>query len=188
MRGNKGYQFRKTPCSVCGVPVTESGAARSRHMQAHVRAGLVKGSEKTCLRCNVRKSQDEFPYAGNTCRACKRLADARYRNSNERRAKIAANVRRHYERNRDAYKQYREHYKATHPDAYRAGKLLRYAVERGKIKRPLTCGRCGKNGKIQASHDDYSRPYDVEWLCALCHRRKDFPNFLAQALEAKENS
>lgn len=59
--------------------------------------------------------------------------------------------------------------------AYRAVKL---ALQSGRLIRPDQCGRCGrkdtkaKGGRtiIHAHHRDYSRPLDVEWLCAKCHR------------------
>lgn len=59
--------------------------------------------------------------------------------------------------------------------AYRA---VRSAVEKGVLVRPETCERCGvvpsptSDGRvaIQAHHHDYSKPLDVEWICAKCHR------------------
>ena len=62
-----------------------------------------------------------------------------------------------------------------------ARRKLAWAVESGKMERPDTCERCGcqpgVNARgatlIEASHHDYSLPYDVEWLCHLCHRDKD---------------
>lgn len=60
----------------------------------------------------------------------------------------------------------------------RAYRLVRSAIERGKLIRPLTCARCGKQpnptsdgrSAIHAHHSDYSKPLDVEWLCPSCHR------------------
>jgi hypothetical protein len=62
-------------------------------------------------------------------------------------------------------------------DAY---KKVRNALRTGALVRPLTCQRCGVNpglasdgrSKIQAHHADYSRPLDVEWICAKCHREE----------------
>lgn len=45
----------------------------------------------------------------------------------------------------------------------KAGVYLR----RGKIKRE-PCKACGAE-KAQMHHHDYSKPYEVEWLCRPCH-------------------
>jgi rRNA maturation protein Nop10 len=44
------------------------------------------------------------------------------------------------------------------------------AVKAGTLK-PQPCQECGSN-KTQAHHPDYSRPLDVEWLCAKHHRAR----------------
>lgn len=45
--------------------------------------------------------------------------------------------------------------------------MFRDAVRSGKIKRGTTCefegGDC--SGPIQAHHDDYSKPFEVRWIC-----------------------
>jgi hypothetical protein len=52
---------------------------------------------------------------------------------------------------------------------------LRDAVRCGKMKRGSSCefegGEC--DGPIQAHHDDYSKPFDVRWICRLHHARVD---------------
>lgn len=57
--------------------------------------------------------------------------------------------------------------------AGKAHSAVRNAIRRGDLVRPDTCSRCGIVGKIEASHDDYARPLDVEWLCRRCHAHKD---------------
>ena len=44
------------------------------------------------------------------------------------------------------------------------------AVRDGRLKRPLICQVCCKTKcKIQAHHDNYSKPLNVRWLCIKCH-------------------
>ena len=50
-------------------------------------------------------------------------------------------------------------------------RLIR-AVYSGKIKRPKSCGSCGKRCTPSGHHDDYSKPLDVLWLCSKCHRAR----------------
>src|SRR5262245_50593113 len=50
-----------------------------------------------------------------------------------------------------------------------ARRRLQQAIQKGKIlKRP--CIECGKF-ETEAHHPDYSKPFDVIWLCRSCHRR-----------------
>lgn len=50
--------------------------------------------------------------------------------------------------------------------------LLKDAVRYGKIKRGPCEMRYLLNceGPIEAHHEDYSKPYDVQWLCRKHHR------------------
>jgi hypothetical protein len=47
---------------------------------------------------------------------------------------------------------------------------LRYAVKTGKITKPKSCQMCGvKTYRINSHHEDYDKPFDVIWVCSLCH-------------------
>lgn len=43
------------------------------------------------------------------------------------------------------------------------------AVQSGKVVRPDRCEICSSTKNIQAHHEDYSKPLDVQWLCVKCH-------------------
>lgn len=62
-----------------------------------------------------------------------------------------------------------ERYKARHPERARAVYLLNIAVQGGKLSRG-PCEQCGARAKIHGHHHDYTKPYDVTWLCDRCHR------------------
>jgi ribosomal protein S27AE len=49
----------------------------------------------------------------------------------------------------------------------RTRRQTRWAIESGKLT-PQPCERCGAPETI-AHHPDYSKPFDVEWLCGPCH-------------------
>ena len=46
---------------------------------------------------------------------------------------------------------------------------IRDALRDGLLCKPLFCTRCWASGRIEAHHNDYSRPLDVVWLCPSCH-------------------
>lgn len=66
-----------------------------------------------------------------------------------------------------------------YPERARARDLVQRALRAGKIKR-LPCKVCGvrhgqrlpdgSTAKVEAHHEDYSRPYDIEWVCTEHHR------------------
>lgn len=51
---------------------------------------------------------------------------------------------------------------------HNARALLNQAVARGTVKRQ-PCEVCGTADHLEAHHGDYSRPYDVRWLCVPHH-------------------
>lgn len=105
---------------------------------------------KECAKADVRRHRAESPNP----RAYDRK---RYREDPERRRKIAESA----ERRRKA-----------NPGKVNAQQRVRRAVKSGKLERPSTCSRCGEGGRIEGHHHDYSKPLEVEWLCARCHRRE----------------
>ena len=55
----------------------------------------------------------------------------------------------------------------------RAHSAVQRAVKRGDLIRPNVCEHCGAEQFTEASHTDYNKPLDVEWLCRPCHMKKD---------------
>jgi len=50
--------------------------------------------------------------------------------------------------------------------------ILRKAVYEGLIQKPNQCQKCKgvfPKRKIYGHHQDYTKPYDVIWLCYACH-------------------
>lgn len=39
--------------------------------------------------------------------------------------------------------------------------------------RPETCSKCYEGETIQAHHEDYTKPLEVDWLCPMCHKAAD---------------
>ena len=59
----------------------------------------------------------------------------------------------------------------ANPEKRRAQKNVEYALKSGKLIRQ-PCERCGAIERIQAHHDDYSKPLDVMWLCQVHHKER----------------
>jgi hypothetical protein len=60
-------------------------------------------------------------------------------------------------------------WRLENPQGYKAHTALGNAVRDKKIIR-MPCEVCG-NKRSHAHHDDYSKPLEVSWLCALHHHR-----------------
>lgn len=75
-------------------------------------------------------------------------------------------------RRAESQKRYREKY----PEKHKATTKIHNALRDGKIIKPNKCSKCGlKTSYLEAHHEDYSKPLNVQWLCLSCHvdtRRK----------------
>lgn len=132
---------------------------------------------RVCSKCHIEKSLEAFarrrdghrslrPY----CRVC---------NNKERWQRRQIPDRLELERERARLRGYRRDYsgRLSHgprdPEHDRARAKLNDAIKAGKIIRPTVCSECGQGVKrIEAHHHDYSRPFDVEWLCSRCHGKR----------------
>jgi len=60
----------------------------------------------------------------------------------------------------------------TRAEKLRANALVNKRVRRGRLARPTACTHCGKEGRVDAHHEDYAKPADIEWLCRSCHMKR----------------
>lgn len=65
-------------------------------------------------------------------------------------------------------------YYAKNKHKTRARKNLNTFIKRKNIKKPTICSICKlQTDRIQAHHNDYSKPLDVIWVCGKCHWKID---------------
>lgn len=60
-------------------------------------------------------------------------------------------------------------YRKEQPEKELARNRFLRAVKSGKIRRPELCSKCQLKTKVEGHHPDYSKPYDVIWVCRMCH-------------------
>lgn len=65
-------------------------------------------------------------------------------------------------------------WRRRNPEKMSAHNKVTRALRKGALERPAFCERCDKGCTPEASHDDYSKPLEVEWLCRQCHAAKDW--------------
>lgn len=64
-------------------------------------------------------------------------------------------------------------FRRENPEKKAAWNAVYKALRNGTLTRPDRCEHCATECAPQASHTDYSRRLDVEWLCPSCHAIKD---------------
>ncbi len=140
------------------------------------------------FRCDECGSLDNLVPRGlafkNKCKACDTLRrkklylsrhetekEIRRQYSRENRIKCNAYKRSSYkkniakERERCAKKDKSDHARARH--------ALFRAVKSGFVIKPILCSECLEyTDDLEAHHHDYTKPFDVKWLCVKCHGKE----------------
>lgn len=109
----------------------------------------------------------------NTCKECEKKKSRTYTENN--RADIALRnkdrasdpVRKEYLAKANA--RYQPLYRERNPERIKARNDLNYAIRHGRIARPDRCSACDVDCTPHGHHHDYSKPFDVQWLCPSCH-------------------
>ncbi len=76
-----------------------------------------------------------------------------------RRARLGSSATSEYDKRR----------RMANPEQCHARSALRHAINAGDIEKPKQCSKCKRKEAVQGHHPDYSKPFDVVWLCPLCH-------------------
>lgn len=129
---------------------------------------------KVCRSCGVLKPLSDFYHHRHcadgheaSCKGCRREYFAS--RPRERIAEIDRKRNQAPKRKADKVRFVQRH-RGKHPDRYRARTAVTHAISDGWLSR-APCQVCG-NTRVEAHHEDYSRPLDVVWLCPSCHARR----------------
>jgi len=122
---------------------------------------------KQCSKCGIEKKEEKFNKQCNgknglraSCRDCTRKEHKIYNQT-------------HKTNNANMYKSIKK-YKMNNPEKIRAQNLLEYAVKKGRVKKER-CKMCNAVN-TEGHHDDYSKPYEVDWLCRQHHKERHWNN------------
>lgn len=129
-----------------------------------------------CKTCGIEKAIEEFWRGFKHCIECQSRKQRLYSYSPKARETLRKRVARWRAKNKERDREIARAYEERHPEKTEARKLLSAAVRRGEIVKPEECEGCGQTKRLQAHHEDYSKPLVVQWLCSLCHgmqHRKD---------------
>lgn len=150
------------------------GRAREREVKKKLEAEGFFVSEKVCPKCETVKPRESFAKGKRFkdglqawCRECTSAARKRIYAANKERE--AARVKKWAQENRERMVVNALADRERHRDRWDARDALNKAVKKGAIEKPEHCARCEETEYLQAHHDDYSKPLDVEWLCRDCH-------------------
>jgi len=133
---------------------------------------------KICFKCGVEKSLSDFykhPQMKdghlNKCKTCTKRDNNWNRLKNREHYRQYDKQRQQKEERKQKKLEYQRTYRTKNRKKGRVqGKTLR-AIKKGVLIRPTKCERCfTENAIIEAHHEDYDKPLDVQWLCPECHR------------------
>jgi hypothetical protein len=131
---------------------------------------------KKCSKCDIEKEISQFRRDKNTkdgrrsaCKDCTNIFDSIYRKNmtSEQRKKSHEN---HRKTHKKQIHEYLRKFRKDNPQIYRAWEQVNSAVKRGKIVRE-PCEICGEENS-HAHHEDYLKPFEIQWLCPLHHKEK----------------
>ena len=129
---------------------------------------------RRCTGCGEEKPAEAF-WAWQRCWECRRAS--RRALARERRAAglVQAKARAIYHDpargERAKVARHLARWRAKNPEKIRAQHAVENALKRGRLTRQA-CAVEGCGATAQAHHADYSKPLEVQWLCALHHARQ----------------
>ena len=130
---------------------------------------------KTCTKCGIEQeltcfSKHRISKDGirHRCKKCSNEIKKHYYQANRKKLKEYERAIAKTERGKKYRAEKRRRIKKKYPQKHKARRIVYLAIKSDKLTRQ-PCQVCG-NPKVEAHHDDYSKPLDVRWLCHKHHR------------------
>jgi len=73
------------------------------------------------------------------------------------------------EKGKEVHRKAEQKYRTLYPEKMKAHNIVSRALAIGELVRPDRCENCFEKCFTEAHHKDYSKPFDVNWLCNKCH-------------------
>lgn len=148
---------------------------------------------KRCFKCGERKPLDDFyrhsKMADGRLGKCKECTKAdvnknraenleyyqeydrnRFQYDLERRSLQLDQMKDWAAKNPEKLAELKKDWTTRNPEKIHCHYALNNAIRDGKVTKSASCQACGKSGvKTHGHHHDYTKPLDVQWLCAQCH-------------------
>lgn len=121
---------------------------------------------KRCFKCGEVKPLDEF-YRH------KQMADGHLNKCKEC---TKSDVKKHRDAHPESDLKTRLKACEKNPTKKNANMAVDAAIRSGVLEKPGRCQGCGRSGKdtrLGSHHYDYTKPLDVVWVCAACHKPMD---------------
>lgn len=129
---------------------------------------------KKCFKCGKEKPLSEFyvhPQMGDghlgKCKECTRVDVSTNYRARRHYYAVYEKMRTTREDRRQRKHEYEQRSRANHPEKYAATGAVNNAIRDGRLERK-PCEVCGCE-RVEAHHDDYSKPLEVRWLCRTHH-------------------
>jgi len=134
---------------------------------------------KRCTKCGETKPLDEFHRDSarpdgrrNDCKVCHGALVKRIGERSDVRARRTQRDRKRRTENPGYEREKQRRHAERHPEKAKARNYVLVAVYQGRLQKPEACEDCGEKVEmvdLHGHHEDYSKPYDVEWVCRSCH-------------------
>jgi hypothetical protein len=131
--------------------------------------------EKQCFKCGNTKQLSEFyKHKGMADGHLNKCIDCAKKDARKHRSKNINSIRRYdRKRGKEKHRIYKNiirnrEYREKNPEKYKAHCCVNNAMRDKRLfKKP--CVVCKTTKRLEAHHEDYSKPLDVTWLCSIHH-------------------
>lgn len=157
---------KKENCKRCSQRLREIKYANSPKGKA-IRKAYTFSKKRKQYEAEYSKTEKRISYM----EKYKEKMRIKYREDEEFRKSENERRLRHFKENPEIKKKAIQRHTKNNPEKQKARTRLRMAVYRGTIQKPKNCEICNKQcERIEGHHHDYSKPFEVVWLCQECHK------------------